>query len=175
MFRLLSWKKSQPPMHRTNRTAPKYYPLLESLEERAVPAQGYLATNLVSDQAGVALLVDPNMINAWGFALPPSGGNFWVSNAETGTTSLFHGDVNGSPFVSTANLPFVNIPGANPTGQVFNGTSALNGDPFLFVSEDGTISGWRGALGTNAERFQVASDAIYEGAALATIGGNNHL
>src|SRR6185295_18583088 len=105
---------------RAGRIVHHYQPVLESLEDRAVPASGYLATGLVSDQAGVALLQDANLINAWGIALGPNGGNFWVSNAETGTTSLFSGDVNGSPFVSTAALPFVNIPGGNPTGQVFN-------------------------------------------------------
>ena len=35
---------------------------------------------------------------------------------------------------------------------MFSGvTGAFNGDAFLFVSEDGTVSGWRGALGTTAE------------------------
>ena len=45
---------------------------------------------------------------------------------------------------------------ANPipiTGQVFNSNAAasFNADLFLFVSEDGTVSGWRSALGTTAE------------------------
>ena len=53
----------------------------------------------------------------------------------------------------------VSIPGAgNPTGQVFNGNAAaVNGDLCLFVSEDGTVSGWRGALGTTAETLVPAS------------------
>ena len=29
-------------------------------------AQGYVVTNLVSDQPGVALVQDPNLVNAWG-------------------------------------------------------------------------------------------------------------
>lgn len=46
----------------------------------------------------------------------------------------------------------VAIPGAgNVTGQVFNGSTSFNNDRFLFVSEDGTVSGWRGPLGTTAE------------------------
>ena len=53
--------------------------------------------------------------------------------------------------------------------------SAFNGDAFLFVSEDGTVSGWRGALGTTAENLQLASDAVYKGVALSTIGGNTYL
>src|SRR5262249_24423057 len=36
----------------------------------------------------------------------------------------------------------------------------------LFVSEDGTISGWRGALGTNAEVLKVRTNAVYKGTTL---------
>jgi uncharacterized protein (TIGR03118 family) len=63
------------------------------------------------------------------------------------------------------------------TGQVFNGSgSAFNGDSFLFVSEDGTISGWRGALGSSAETLLAGSSAnVYKGTALATIGANTYL
>src|SRR5262249_24093642 len=70
----------------------------------------------------------------------------------------------------------VTIPGdGSVTGQVFNGTSAFNNDRFLFVSEDGTVSGWRGALGTQAEGLQTASSDVYKGAALSTISGNTYL
>jgi uncharacterized protein (TIGR03118 family) len=67
----------------------------------------------------------------------------------------------------------------NPTGQVFNGqaaTGAFNKDFFLFVSEDGTISGWRGALGTTAEILQSPSTAnVYKGTTLDTTGGHSYL
>jgi uncharacterized protein (TIGR03118 family) len=73
----------------------------------------------------------------------------------------------------------VTIPGdGGVTGQVFNTNiagGAFNKDAFLFVSEDGTISGWRAALGTTAETLQSASDAVYKGTALATIGSNTYL
>jgi uncharacterized protein (TIGR03118 family) len=73
----------------------------------------------------------------------------------------------------------VTIPGAgNPTGQVFNtnNSTSFNRDLFLFVSEDGTISGWRGALGTTAETLQVGFDAnVYKGTTEATINGNSYL
>ncbi len=73
----------------------------------------------------------------------------------------------------------VTIPNAgNVTGQVFNtgGTGNFNGDAFLFVSEDGTVSGWRGALGTTAETLVSPSSAnSYKGTAIATIGGNSYL
>jgi uncharacterized protein (TIGR03118 family) len=59
---------------------------------------------------------------------------------------------------------------------VFSGVAGnFNGDAFLFASEDGTVSGWRNALGTNAERFQVADPANnYKGIADATIGTNEY-
>ena len=71
----------------------------------------------------------------------------------------------------------VTIPGGvdNVTGQVFNpaaGSGAFNGDNFLFVSENGTISGWRGALGTTAEVLVAGSGANdYKGVTYGAPGG----
>src|SRR5205823_5183423 len=64
------------------------------------------------------------------------------------------------------------------TGQVFNGGTGFNSDRFLFVSEDGTISGWRNSPpdNTKAERLQLADPAnIYKGVALDTAGGHSYL
>ena len=60
------------------------------------------------------------------------------------------------------------------TGVAFsNVAGSFNGDTFLFANEDGTIGGWRGALGTAAETLQIASAAnVYKGLSDATIGGN---
>ena len=71
----------------------------------------------------------------------------------------------------------VTIPGdGSVTGQTFNtgaGGGAFNGDNFLFVNEDGTISGWRGALGTTAEVLQPGSPAnVYKGTAVGSVGGH---
>ena len=65
----------------------------------------------------------------------------------------------------------------NPTGQVFNGNAAaFNADVFIFASEDGSISGWRAALGTTAEVLQSASpDNAYKGLASAEVGGHTYL
>lgn len=158
---------------------------VECLEGRMLMASGYLAINLVSDQAGVAQIQDPNLVNAWGFALGATGGNFWVSDNETGVTTLYHGDVNGSAFEATAALPVVNIPGSAPTGQVFNPSSSDfivsdgNGHSgaaaFIFASETGQIFGWSPAVpppppSTEAQVAFTASDgAIYKG---ITIGSN---
>src|SRR5262249_15281154 len=59
----------------------------------------------------------------------------------------------------------------NPTGQVFNNTTNFNRDAFLFVSEDGTISGWRGALGNAAELLTNRPTAVYKGVALVSTAG----
>jgi uncharacterized protein (TIGR03118 family) len=146
----------------------------------AVPAAAasFAATPLVTDDpaAHPAQVTDAGLVNAWGIAASPTG-PFWVSSNRGGSAVLY--SVN--PLTqATAKLGLtVAIPGAgNVTGQVFNSNAAaaFGGDLFLFVSEDGTVSGWRGALGTTAETLAPASDRnIYKGAAFATIAGDSYL
>jgi len=133
--------------------------------------------NLVTNDqtANPAQITDPNLVNAWGISFSPTS-PFWVSDNGTGLVTLYRVDptTNATTIVPLA----VTIPGAGtPTGQVFNGSgTGFNGDLFLFVSEDGTISGWRGALGTAAEVIVPASTAnVYKGTALATVNGNTYL
>lgn len=129
----------------------------------------YVQVNLVSDQAGAAQIQDTNLVNAWGMSF--SGGSpFWISDNGTGKATLYSvtNDSSGAEFVTRLGL-VVTIPGeGNVTGQFFNGTPGFNGDIFVFVSEDGTISGWRGALGTTAEVLTNRAGASYKGVALAT-------
>jgi uncharacterized protein (TIGR03118 family) len=134
--------------------------------------------NLVTDDQTVnaAQITDPNLKNAWGIS--HSGTSpFWVSSNGGGISTLYRVDPlsNATTKVGLE----VTIPGAgNVTGQVFNigGAGNFNGDNFLFVSEDGTISGWRGALGTDAEVLQLDSPAnSYKGAAIAVIGTDAYL
>ena len=71
----------------------------------------------------------------------------------------------------------MSIPGnGSVSGVVFsNVAGSFNGDTFLFNSEDGTVSGWRAALGTTAETLQAGSDAnVYKGIAVGTVGGNTY-
>src|SRR5579862_7631980 len=92
---------------------------LETLEHRDTPSTAYLATDLISDQPGVAAVTDPTLVNAWGISLSPNGGAFWVSANGTDLSQVYGGDFKGSPITQ----PFkVSIPGGEPTGQVFNGT-----------------------------------------------------
>lgn len=132
----------------------------------------YRQVNLVSDQPGVAQLQDTNLVNAWGVSFSPTS-PFWISDNGTGLSTLYAvtNDATGAPYVVKQGLE-VTIPGeGNPTGQVFNNTTNFHGDLFLFVSEDGTVSGWRGALGTTAEVLATRSNAIYKGVTLASVAG----
>lgn len=113
----------------------------------------YHRTNLVSDIAGVALRTDPNLINAWGIAFS-SAGPIWIADNATGVATIYQADGQafpiGSPLVVTIPPPSGGQPPAAPTGIVFNGTPGFvvsaNGHSgpslFIFVTEDGTISGW---------------------------------
>jgi uncharacterized protein (TIGR03118 family) len=153
----------------------------------------FLATDLISDQPGIAPTTDPTLTNAWGISLSPNGGGFWVSSNGGGLSEVYGGDVNGSPITQ----PFkVNIPGGKPTGQVFNGTGSLTdfvvtdgttSKPavFIFASESGAITGWNPTVGVAAGAnppslvaetgFQASDGAIYKGLALGKVGGANFL
>jgi uncharacterized protein (TIGR03118 family) len=139
-------------------------------------AAGYTQTNLVSDQPG-AVVTDANLVNPWGMASSATS-PIWVSDNGTGVVTLY--SVNPTTNVPTKQALTVSIPGAGSvTGQVFSptsGTGAFNGDNFLFVSEDGTLSGWRNTLGTVAEVLQLASaNNVYKGVAVGTTGGHAYL
>jgi uncharacterized protein (TIGR03118 family) len=146
---------------------------------RTARADAFTTLNLITDDqtANPALLTDGHLKNAWGISYPPNG-PFWVSDNGSGLATLYR--VDAATNVPTKLGLEVTIPDAGTvTGQAFNtgaAAGAFNGDNFLFVSEDGTVSGWRNALGTTAERFAVASpDNVYKGAAVATIGDHTYL
>lgn len=128
----------------------------------------YRRINLVSDVAGAAAVQDPDMKNAWGLSFSTSS-PFWVSDNGTGKSTLYSvtNDSSGMMHVSKLGL-IVSIPGeGSVNGQLFNGTGQFHKDNFIFSSEDGVISGWRGALGTNAEILVSNSNAVYKGITLA--------
>lgn len=132
-------------------------------------------TNLVSDQPGVALFTDPNLINAWGLAFSPSG-NLWVSAADTGVSPIYRAD--GRPVRSAVTIPSSDVRGTgSPTGQVYNSTdefpvslSGVSGPArFIFATEDGTISGWNSSVNPNASVIVVdnsSKHSVYKGLAL---------
>src|SRR5262249_2900686 len=112
-------------------------------------ADTYSWTNLQSDIAGVAQHVDPNLVNPWGMAVG-STGIIWVSDNGTGVSTLYNQDGTAVPRVVEIPTAKQNRDGGNPTGIVFNNTGFFqvtkNGTSasaiFIFVSEDGSISGW---------------------------------
>lgn len=159
--------------------------LLPAAPGQAQPA-GYQQTNLVSDQPGVAEIQDPTLVSAWGIALSPTGGAFFVSANATGVSDLYTGDVNGSPIVK-AGLT-VAIPGGMPTGLVFNPNPnptdfvISNGVQsaraiFIFATAAGTIAGWNPAVppATTARTAVSTPGAVYTGLAIGTNSTGNFL
>src|SRR5262245_1949672 len=163
---------------------------LEVLEDRFVPSSSYVQANLASDQPGVALINDPELIDAWGIAINPTG-TFWVSAHATGVSTVYRGDVTQPDGTRT---PFekstltVTIPGGAPTGQVFNGsgdfvvTSGSFSGParFIFASETGHITGWNAGVpppapSRNAQLMATTPDAVYTGLAIGNNGTGNFL
>jgi uncharacterized protein (TIGR03118 family) len=163
-------------------------PRVESLECRCVLSTAYLATDLVSDQPGVAPVQDLNLVNGWGVALNPNSGGFWVSSNEPGLADVYAGDVNGHA-LSKANLEVAIDRGA-PTGVVFNSSTTdfmvTSGTQhaaatFIFASESGEVTGWNPTVPSpptsmNALFGYKGDDgAIYKGIAEANNGTGNFL
>jgi len=136
----------------------------------------YGATNLVSDIPGSAKRTDLNLVNCWGIAVGSSG-TIWVANNGTGTSTLY--DQKGVPQSLVVSIPAsaTNTEGANPTGIVFNSGSGfvvseggLSGPAiFIFVAEDGSISGWSPTVASDHAIIAVddgAEGSVYKGAAL---------
>ncbi|HEV8291513.1 MAG TPA: TIGR03118 family protein, partial [Tepidisphaeraceae bacterium] len=160
--------------------------LMESLENRqllSVPF--FIQKNLVSDTAATpAAHHDANLVNPWGLART-STGPWWVANNGTGTSTAYMGD--GSSIGYT-----VKIPGADgvaghgkPTGIVANktngfvitkGASSMPAE-YVFVGEDGVISGWNiGVDANNAISMATSTNgAIYKGVTMGVSGGNTFL
>ncbi len=145
------------------------------------PAQAgevFAVTNLITNNQEVnpAQITDPNLVNPWGVSFSPTS-PLWVSDEGTGVASLY--TITPSDQVSIVTNPSlfpVTIQGGAVTGQVFNGSSsAFNGDPFLFVTLNGAIEGWRPALGNTAELLSPTSSNSYDGATLVTVNGNEYL
>jgi uncharacterized protein (TIGR03118 family) len=173
---------------RKRTTRPAFRPRLEALEDRCVPsaAAEFVQTNLVSDVPGMAANTDSQLVNPWGLTTPP-GGPFWVSDNQTGLTTLY--DNLGNKF-ATFNIP--KAPGssfahATPTGTVFNtdnnpndfvvtapGPNGTAPSFFLFATLDGTISGWNGN-GPNAILAVKNPGAVYTGLAMDTNASNSLL
>lgn len=151
--------------------------LTASLALTAIPtmvqAQHYKQTNLVSDVPGMAAVTDPNLVNAWGISRGTTT-PWWVSDNGTGLTTLYTGTGAAVPLVVT--IPAADSGTGTPTGQIFNGSQDFQlspGNParFLFVTEDGTVSGWNPAVAPKAAVIKVNthSASVFKGMAVATL------
>src|SRR5438309_8174199 len=149
----------------------------------------YSWTNFQSDIAGVAQHVDPNLVNPWGMAAG-STGTIWVSDNGTGVSTLYNQDGTAVPLVVTIPTAERNRGTGNPTGVVFNGTTFFNVTKngtsapaiFIFVSEDGSISGWNPTLDQTHAIIAVdngtnrgVNHAVYKSATLGVANGHNFL
>ncbi|WP_162601421.1 TIGR03118 family protein [Occallatibacter savannae] len=135
--------------------------------------QHYKETNLVSNVPGVAATTDLNLVNAWGVSRGTTT-PWWVSDNGTGLTTLYTGTGSIVPLVVT--IPAADSGSGTPTGQIFNGTQDFQltpGNParFLFVTEDGTVSGWNPAVSpkTAVIKVNTHSASVFKGMAVATV------
>jgi len=147
-------------------------------------AQHYQRTDLTADNSttsATAPNIDPSLVNAWGMARG-SGSPWWISDNGTSLTTLYLGDGSlrsiGSPACAAGNCVGIpkpdGTPGGTPTGAVFNFTGQFNVGPsapaiFLFVTEDGSISGWNPnvSFANTVVKVNRSAAAIYKGLAIA--------
>src|SRR5262245_20560003 len=139
-------------------------------------AQFYLQLNLVSDGAVPAGLTDTRVVNAWGLVSGPTT-PWWISDNGIGLTTLYN--VGTGTITNTFTVPGAGGQQGTPTGVVFNGgpgfvvNNGVGTSParFIFASEDGTISAFRGAPIVTVVPNS-GSGAVYKGIAIdsATAG-----
>ncbi|HEX6623664.1 MAG TPA: TIGR03118 family protein, partial [Pyrinomonadaceae bacterium] len=146
-------------------------------------------THLVSDSPGVAPVQDPLLVNPWGISFTASS-PFWLANNGTSTSTLYRGDVGGSPLVKNPGFAGITNPGGLPTGTVANPSasdfvlpgacaSAPCAANFLFASITGNITGWDpnapAAGSTTAVIAASHPGHVYTGLAVANNGSGNFL
>jgi uncharacterized protein (TIGR03118 family) len=134
----------------------------------------YTQTNLSSDISGTAPFTSPNLLNPWGIAYIP-GNPFWIADNNSGKATLYDktGNLQGT---FTVPPPTGSSAASTPTGIVANTQGGFNvagiSSQFVFVTEDGTISGW---YPTIPEAILAVDNskmgAVYKGAALVTNNG----
>jgi len=152
----------------------------------AAPANSFKQTNLIANKASFgAKLVDPNLKNAWGLAAGPTT-PLWVSDNNSGKATVYSGGVNGGAVSLALTVP---VPGANPTGQVFNSATKAfpvggsKGSPALFIVDSdsigstqspGEIAAWNGGTKFVVEDSpaggaagKTPAKAVFKGLALA--------
>src|SRR3984893_14487957 len=85
------------------------------------PAQHYTQNNLVSDPSesvGKAPVHDPNLLNPWGLTRSPNGSPWWISNNNSGTSTLYV--ISGTPASATPTNNFAADPHPDSNGNGIN-------------------------------------------------------
>jgi uncharacterized protein (TIGR03118 family) len=139
------------------------------------PGNSYTVTPLVSDNPSLAPTVDANLHNSWGLARS-AGSPWWIADNGTDMTSVYTG---AGVLFPIGGLSAQGVPG-DPTGAVFSGIAGqfqvgttaspttLGTSNFIFDSEGGTISAWRG--GSTAALVTVdmhLAGAVFKGLAIS--------
>jgi uncharacterized protein (TIGR03118 family) len=145
----------------------------------------YTETNLVSNETGVAPVVDPNLIDPWGVSFSATS-PLWVSNQGSGTATVYK-ITNTTSSATALTEGVANIGGAapsdsnGPTGQVSTAAPGVttaatdfevtgSKSAFIFDNLDGSISAWRGGLTSSAITATV-SGASFTGLAIGDTSG----
>jgi uncharacterized protein (TIGR03118 family) len=151
--------------------------LVLALSLASIPALAqYTATTLVKNTGKTG---DKQLINPWGLVYGP-GGPFWLSDQGSGLSTLYDGTGVKQSLIVTIPPASGTVLGS-PTGIVFNGSQEFKimtwTSAFLFVTLDGTISGWShfdpstALIGVNNS----ASGAVYTGLAITNKPSGNFL
>ena len=155
---------------------------------------GFIDKALVADSSASkstysATTVDANLTNPWGIAFNP-GGDVWVANEGSSTTTLYDGSGNIVPAYTGAPLSIGVAKSASgvggPTGLVYNSSISAgsgsflmpDGAPALFIyaTVGGAIEGWDTAsAATTIIKFDgSASGTVYTGLAIGHDGSGNY-
>ena len=148
---------------------------------RALSAFNFEQTNLVADTDGFnAAHIDPNLVNAWGIAIGPTGG-VWISSNHQGSSPIYN--VTGVTLRPPVIVPAA-APGetGSPTGMVFNDnpkcfiipSTGLPGR-FIMCSEDGVITAWSGGNAAVIVADHSAWGAVYKGLTIGMDHGSEFL
>jgi uncharacterized protein (TIGR03118 family) len=144
-------------------------------------SNNYRQVNLVSGVAGLGLTVDPSMHRPWGLAIS-TGQPIRVTNNKAGSFRSYDATGRSLMFAGNVALPVGSTAArSNPAGIAANSTGlfAPHGSlasPFLFATEDGTISGeYADTQGNILASTILAIDnssrgAVYTGIAVLTPG-----
>jgi uncharacterized protein (TIGR03118 family) len=151
----------------------------------------YQRTNLTADtssyvdSAGSSKVVDSSLINPGGITASPSG-PLWIASTGTGNVLVYgQGGNNQVPAIPVTLADGKTT--AHPTDVAYNGTTdfvitdGTNSAPaqYLFVTYDGSISGWNSAVNGGAPVVEVdvsaGKQSEFTGATLGAVGTTNYL